>query len=70
MANSMSHWVLWNDAIDRARRDDVYIITVAADHIFADGALLRWAELFEQGFLAIYCPMACRLLCRDDQKPN
>jgi hypothetical protein len=55
-ANSMSHWVLWNDAIDRARRDDVYIITVAADHIFADGALLRWAELFEQGYLAIYCP--------------
>jgi hypothetical protein len=56
MANSMSHWILWNEAIARARRDDVYVITVAADHIFADGALRRWAELFEQGFLAIYCP--------------
>jgi tetratricopeptide (TPR) repeat protein len=54
--NSMSHWTLWNQAIERAKTDDVYIITVAADHVFADGAMSRWAELFEQGYLAIYCP--------------
>jgi len=54
--NSMSHWVLWNEAVERAKRDDSYVITVAADHIFADGALRRWAELFEQGYLAVYCP--------------
>jgi hypothetical protein len=56
MANSMSHWVLWNEAIERAKRDDAYVITVAADHIFADGAMRRWATLFEQGYLAVYCP--------------
>jgi tetratricopeptide (TPR) repeat protein len=56
MANSMSHWVLWNEAIERARCDDAYVITVAADHIFADGAMRRWAALFEQGYLAVYCP--------------
>ena len=56
MKNSMSHWVLWNQAVERAKKDDVYIITVAADHIFADGAIMRWAELFAQGYLAIYCP--------------
>jgi hypothetical protein len=56
MKNSMSHWILWNQAIERAKKDDVYVITVAADHIFADGAMTRWAELFAQGYLAIFCP--------------
>ena len=56
MNNSMSHWVLWNQAIERAKKDDVYIVTIGADHIFADGAMMRWAELFAQGYLAIYCP--------------
>ena len=56
LKNAMSHWVMWNQAVERAKKDDAYIITVAADHIFADGAMMRWAELFAQGYLAIYCP--------------
>ena len=55
-ADSMSHWMLWQRAVSAAREEDVYVITVGADHIFADGGIARWVELFEQGYLAIYCP--------------
>ena len=53
--NAMDHWNVWAKAVARARADDVYVILIAPDHIFARGTFLRWAELFEQGYLAVFC---------------
>jgi hypothetical protein len=55
-ADAMSHWTVWHSAVAAARRDDVPIILVAPDHVFCRGTMLRWAELFEQGYLAIFSP--------------
>lgn len=55
-ANSMSHWTIWRRAIDEATRDDVAVVLVASDHIFANGAMARWADLLEQGYLAVFSP--------------
>lgn len=52
--NPMSHWSLWQWAVAQARRDDVYVMLAAPDQIFCRGTLARWAELFEQGRLAIF----------------
>ncbi|MGE0565662.1 MAG: hypothetical protein AB7O50_14220 [Pseudolabrys sp.] len=54
--NSMSHWTLWREAIAEARRDDVCVVLVAADHILARGALMRWVELLEEGHVAVFSP--------------
>lgn len=53
--SAMDHWNVWGRAVARARTDDVYVILVAPDHILARGTFLRWAELFEQGYLAVFC---------------
>jgi len=55
-ANSSSHWILWRRGIAEARGADECVITVAADHIFAEDTLARWAALFEAGKLAIFSP--------------
>jgi hypothetical protein len=55
-ANAMSHWTVWHSAVAAARRADVPIILVAPDHVFCRGTMLRWAELFKQGYLAIFSP--------------
>ncbi|AXK79050.1 hypothetical protein DW352_00055 [Pseudolabrys taiwanensis] len=54
--NSMSHWTIWQRAVEEARRDDVAVILVASDHIFANGALVRWTDLLANGYLAVYSP--------------
>ena len=53
--NSMSHWDVWRWAVEATRKDDAYVILVAPDHVFCRGTLQRWAELLEQGYLAIFC---------------
>ena len=53
--NPMSHWDVWRWAVEAARKDDVYVILAAPDHIFCRGALQRWTELLEEGYLAIFC---------------
>jgi tetratricopeptide (TPR) repeat protein len=54
--NSSSHWILWNRGVDRARRLDECVITVAPDHIFSRGTLSHWCNFFERGHLAIFTP--------------
>lgn len=53
--NAMAHWDIWSAAVERARADDVYVVLAAPDQVFARGTFLRWAELLERGYLAVFC---------------
>ena len=55
-ANPSSHWILWQRGIVEAKRRDECLITVAADHVFAEDTLSRWVTLFEEGKLAVFSP--------------
>lgn len=55
-ANPYSHWTLWQRGFSEARGADEWLITVAADHLFSNGTMARWAELFAAGYLAIFSP--------------
>jgi tetratricopeptide (TPR) repeat protein len=52
--NPSSHWILWHRGAAELRDTDDALITVAADHLFSRGTMLRWAELFLGGHLAIF----------------
>jgi hypothetical protein len=52
--NPSSHWILWHRGAARLSDADDVLITVAADHLFSRGTLLRWAELFLRGNLAMF----------------
>jgi tetratricopeptide (TPR) repeat protein len=52
--NPSSHWILWHRGAARLRDADDVLVTVAADHLFSRGTLLRWAELFLRGNLAMF----------------
>lgn len=55
-ANPYSHWTIWERAFAAVQGVDEWVITVAGDHLFSNGTLTRWAELFESGHLAIFSP--------------
>src|SRR5262245_2597745 len=52
--NPSSHWILWHRGAARLRDAEDVLFTVAADHLFSRGCLLRWAELFLRGNLAMF----------------
>ena len=52
--NPSSHWILWHRGAAQLRDGDDVLITVAADHLFSRGTLVRWAELFLRGSLAMF----------------
>lgn len=54
--NPGSHWMLWHGGAALLDRDDDVLITAAPDHLFSGDALERWAALFLEGQLAMYCP--------------
>lgn len=54
--NPSSHWMLWHRGADLLDRTDDVLITVAPDHLFSRDALERWAALFLDGRLAVFCP--------------
>lgn len=54
--NPGSHWMLWHNGASLLERDDDVLITVAPDHLFSGDALERWARLFLDGWLAVFCP--------------
>lgn len=55
-ANPYSHWTLWERGFAEAQDADEWVITVAGDHLFSNGTLTRWADLFDAGRLAIFSP--------------
>ena len=54
--NPGSHWMLWHRGAALLDHADDVLITVAPDHLFSGDALSRWAALFLDGKLAVYCP--------------
>jgi len=51
---SSSHWVAWRRAAALARENREIAFFIIPDMLYAAGTLARWAELFEQGFKAVW----------------
>jgi tetratricopeptide (TPR) repeat protein len=52
--NPSSHWILWHRGAAQLRDGNDVLVTVAADHLFSRGTLLRWADLFQRGKVAVF----------------
>ena len=54
--NPSTHWMLWHRGAAQLDQDEDVLITVAPDHLFSRDAMTRWAALFLDGKLAMFCP--------------
>lgn len=54
LSDPSSHWHVWRPAAEAARQSRETVFFIIPDALFAMGTLLRWAELFEQGFRAVW----------------
>lgn len=51
---STSHWHVWRPAVAAAKQRGENVILIVPDSLYAEGALLHWAELFAQGYHAVW----------------
>jgi hypothetical protein len=54
--NPSTHWMLWHRGAAQLDQAEDVLITVAPDHLFGGDTLTRWANLFLDGKLAMFCP--------------
>lgn len=52
--NSSSHWIGWRRGAQLAKTNNEIAFFIIADMLYATGTLIRWAELFEQGYRAVW----------------
>jgi tetratricopeptide (TPR) repeat protein len=52
--NPSSHWIAWRRGAALAQSNQEIAFFIISDMLYASGTLVRWADLFKQGFKAVW----------------